>query len=208
MCSHTLSLSRSRSLSDSLSLSLTQVHTLSLSLSVCLSLSLSLSLTQVHTLSLSLSVCLSLSLALSHSSTHTLRPSLCFPPSDSPFFLPSPPSSHPSLPSLPPLPPTPPSLSASFPHARTLARTFPVHLQAPSMQQQENTLVREENTLVREHILSSTGSIYAATKASMDMLTKNLACEWAKDQIRVNCVSPWYIATDLALQVCVHACFI
>ena len=46
-----------------------------------------------------------------------------------------------------------------------------------------------------------TGSIYAATKAAMDMLTKNLACEWASDNIRVNCVSPWYIATDLALQV-------
>lgn len=46
-----------------------------------------------------------------------------------------------------------------------------------------------------------TGSIYAATKAAMDMLTKNLACEWAKDNIRVNSVSPWYIATDLALQV-------
>lgn len=46
-----------------------------------------------------------------------------------------------------------------------------------------------------------TGSIYAATKAAMDMLTKNLACEWAHDGIRVNCVSPWYIATDLALQV-------
>jgi len=46
-----------------------------------------------------------------------------------------------------------------------------------------------------------TGSIYAATKAAMDMLTKNLACEWAGDGIRVNCVSPWYIATDLALQM-------
>ncbi|EKX43737.1 hypothetical protein GUITHDRAFT_72712 [Guillardia theta CCMP2712] len=47
----------------------------------------------------------------------------------------------------------------------------------------------------------STGSIYAATKAAMDMLTKNLACEWAKNGIRVNCVSPWYTATPLALQV-------
>jgi NAD(P)-dependent dehydrogenase (short-subunit alcohol dehydrogenase family) len=46
-----------------------------------------------------------------------------------------------------------------------------------------------------------TGSIYAASKAAMDMLTKNLACEWAPDKIRVNCVSPWYIGTDLALQV-------
>mmetsp|Transcript_19040 Transcript_19040/g.46323 ORF Transcript_19040/g.46323 Transcript_19040/m.46323 type:complete len:204 (+) Transcript_19040:171-782(+) len=46
-----------------------------------------------------------------------------------------------------------------------------------------------------------TGSVYAASKAAMDMLTKNLACEWAPDRIRVNCVSPWYIGTPLALQV-------
>lgn len=50
-------------------------------------------------------------------------------------------------------------------------------------------------------IADRTGSVYAATKAGMDMLTANLACEWAKDHIRVNCVSPWYIATPLALQV-------
>jgi NAD(P)-dependent dehydrogenase (short-subunit alcohol dehydrogenase family) len=56
-------------------------------------------------------------------------------------------------------------------------------------------------TCARTHAHKCTGSIYAATKAAMDMLTKNLACEWAKDYIRVNCVSPWYIATDLALQV-------
>ncbi|KAJ3700666.1 hypothetical protein LUZ61_004371 [Rhynchospora tenuis] len=42
-----------------------------------------------------------------------------------------------------------------------------------------------------------TGSIYAATKAAMNQLTKNLACEWAKDNIRANSVSPWYIRTSL-----------
>ncbi|RVW49259.1 Tropinone reductase-like [Vitis vinifera] len=35
-----------------------------------------------------------------------------------------------------------------------------------------------------------TGSIYAATKAAMNQLTKNLACEWAKDNIRSNSVAP------------------
>ncbi|KAF3339799.1 tropinone reductase [Carex littledalei] len=42
-----------------------------------------------------------------------------------------------------------------------------------------------------------TGSIYAATKAAINQLAKNLACEWAKDNIRANSVAPWYIRTSL-----------
>ncbi|WVZ54161.1 hypothetical protein U9M48_005008 [Paspalum notatum var. saurae] len=41
------------------------------------------------------------------------------------------------------------------------------------------------------------GSIYAMTKGAMNQLAKNLACEWAKDGIRVNSVAPWYIRTPL-----------
>ncbi|CAN6471651.1 unnamed protein product [Victoria cruziana] len=41
------------------------------------------------------------------------------------------------------------------------------------------------------------GSIYGASKAAMNQLAKNLACEWAKDNIRINAVSPWYIETSL-----------
>ncbi|CAI0539918.1 unnamed protein product [Linum tenue] len=44
----------------------------------------------------------------------------------------------------------------------------------------------------------STGSIYGATKGAMNQLTRNLSCEWAKDNIRTNCVAPWYIRTPLA----------
>jgi Tropinone reductase 1 len=39
------------------------------------------------------------------------------------------------------------------------------------------------------------------TKAALLQLTKNLACEWASDNIRVNAVSPWYIHTPLAQSV-------
>jgi tropinone reductase I len=47
-----------------------------------------------------------------------------------------------------------------------------------------------------------TGTPYAATKAAMNQLTGNWACEWGlRDGIRVNCVAPWYIRTDLAEQV-------
>lgn len=46
------------------------------------------------------------------------------------------------------------------------------------------------------HLFS--GSIYGATKGAMNQLTRNLACEWAKDGIRVNSVAPWYIKTSLS----------
>lgn len=46
-----------------------------------------------------------------------------------------------------------------------------------------------------------TGAIYGMTKAALIQLTKNLACEWGKDKIRVNAIAPWYIRTPLAEQV-------
>lgn len=41
-----------------------------------------------------------------------------------------------------------------------------------------------------------TGAPYGLTKAALTQLTKNLACEWAGDGIRVNAVAPWYIRTQ------------
>jgi Tropinone reductase 1 len=46
-----------------------------------------------------------------------------------------------------------------------------------------------------------TGILYAMTKAALNQMTKNLACEWASENIRVNAVAPWYIETPLAKQV-------
>ncbi|CAD7701707.1 unnamed protein product [Ostreobium quekettii] len=43
----------------------------------------------------------------------------------------------------------------------------------------------------------NSGALYAMTKAAMNQLTKNLACEWATDGISVNAVAPWYIETPL-----------
>ena len=45
------------------------------------------------------------------------------------------------------------------------------------------------------------GTPYASTKAAMNQVTGNWACEWGPDGIRVNCVAPWYINTELAQQV-------
>lgn len=42
-----------------------------------------------------------------------------------------------------------------------------------------------------------TGSPYGMSKAALDQLTRNLAVEWAEDNIRVNAVAPWYIDTPL-----------
>ncbi|KAI8466898.1 MAG: hypothetical protein J3K34DRAFT_47969 [Monoraphidium minutum] len=44
------------------------------------------------------------------------------------------------------------------------------------------------------------GSLYAMTKAALNQLAKNLACEWAKDGIRVNSVAPWVTLTELGKQ--------
>lgn len=41
-----------------------------------------------------------------------------------------------------------------------------------------------------------TGAPYGMTKAALHQLTRNLACEWAEDGVRVNAVAPWYIRTQ------------
>jgi NAD(P)-dependent dehydrogenase (short-subunit alcohol dehydrogenase family) len=38
---------------------------------------------------------------------------------------------------------------------------------------------------------------YCASKAAMHQMTKVMAVEWAKDNIRVNCVAPGYIMSDI-----------
>jgi Tropinone reductase 1 len=45
------------------------------------------------------------------------------------------------------------------------------------------------------------GAPYASTKAAMNQVTGNWACEWGLQGIRINCVAPWYINTELAQQV-------
>ncbi len=46
-----------------------------------------------------------------------------------------------------------------------------------------------------------TGAPYGMTKAALIQLTRNLGVEWARSNIRVNAVAPWYIHTPLAKPV-------
>lgn len=39
------------------------------------------------------------------------------------------------------------------------------------------------------------------SSGAINQLTKNLACEWAKDNIRSNAFAPWYIKTSMVEQV-------
>ncbi|KAI4323888.1 hypothetical protein L6164_023462 [Bauhinia variegata] len=49
--------------------------------------------------------------------------------------------------------------------------------------------------------IKNIASMYGATKGAINQLTRNLACEWAKDNIRINCVAPGPIRTPLCGRV-------
>ncbi|MFI3303877.1 MAG: SDR family oxidoreductase [Rikenellaceae bacterium] len=53
------------------------------------------------------------------------------------------------------------------------------------------------------HVINRPQTIanYCASKGGVILLTKSLAVEWAKYGIRVNCVSPGYIATELVAEM-------
>lgn len=63
----------------------------------------------------------------------------------------------------------------------------------------KGSIVNISSTAGQTHL--RTGAIYGMTKAAMIQLSKNLAGEWGKDNIRVNTVAPWYIETPLAMTV-------
>lgn len=50
---------------------------------------------------------------------------------------------------------------------------------------------------VQAQFIADGQSVYASTKAAIVQLTRCLAKEWAKDGIRVNCVAPGSIPTDI-----------
>ncbi|XP_074270858.1 tropinone reductase-like [Silene latifolia] len=54
---------------------------------------------------------------------------------------------------------------------------------------------------ITSYLAFDVGSVYGPVKGALHQLTRNLACEWAKDNIRVNVVAPGSIATPLNQRV-------
>jgi len=52
-----------------------------------------------------------------------------------------------------------------------------------------------------------TGAAYAAAKAGLHQLTRNLAREWGGDGVTVNLVAPWYVPTPLTEGVLADAAY-
>eukprot|EP00793_Prasinoderma_coloniale_P000623 PRCOL_00003772-RA len=44
---------------------------------------------------------------------------------------------------------------------------------------------------------TGSGAAYGMSKAALASLTRTLACEWASDGVRVNCIAPWITRTPL-----------
>jgi len=70
----------------------------------------------------------------------------------------------------------------------------------PLLLKSEHAAVINVSSVAGQNHLRS-GAVYGMTKAALIQMTKNLACEWAADSIRVNAIAPWYIRTPLAEQV-------
>lgn len=69
----------------------------------------------------------------------------------------------------------------------------------PMLRRKGGSIVNISSVAGHTHL--RTGIHYAMSKAALNQMTRNLAGEWAGDNIRVNAVSPWYTRTPLAEQV-------
>lgn len=57
------------------------------------------------------------------------------------------------------------------------------------------------SSITSNTVVQTSTAAYHMSKGALDQLSDFLTVEWGKDQIRVNSVHPWYIATPLAQQI-------
>ena len=87
----------------------------------------------------------------------------------------------------------------------TIERLLTLNLTAPLLLSRDlHPLLVEANSAsvihigsVAGHVALPTGVAYGAAKAGIAQASRTLALEWARDNIRVNTVSPWYTRTPL-----------
>eukprot|EP00882_Tetradesmus_deserticola_P018587 GHRQ01019963.1.p1 GENE.GHRQ01019963.1~~GHRQ01019963.1.p1 ORF type:complete len:168 (-),score=55.25 GHRQ01019963.1:423-926(-) len=70
-----------------------------------------------------------------------------------------------------------------------------------SSQQKGDALIVLISSVAGGPLAGRSGSLYAISKAGLNQLAANLACEWACAGIRVNSVAPWVTLTELGKQV-------
>jgi len=57
---------------------------------------------------------------------------------------------------------------------------------------------------IHGHVGRARTAAYGASKGGLEMLTKTIALEWARDDIRVNCVAPGYLTTEMTQGLRAH----
>lgn len=67
----------------------------------------------------------------------------------------------------------------------------------PFLCQGKNASIINVASIAGSFALPTGSSPYSISKAGVIQMSKNLAVEWAKDNIRVNAVSPWFVTTPL-----------
>jgi Tropinone reductase 1 len=66
----------------------------------------------------------------------------------------------------------------------------------PFLKQSGQASVVNVSSIAAQTGVMWTTAVYAMSKAAMDRMTKYLAVDWGKDNIRVNAVNPWFINTS------------
>lgn len=65
------------------------------------------------------------------------------------------------------------------------------------IKQRSGNIINISSNSDRLVMTPQTQAVYSASKAAVDMVTKSLAYEWAKYNIRVNAIAPGYIKSDI-----------